>query len=98
MGQIIETKSTGKLPKALRVSAIAWAAKRENTSYGKLILALDDKQKQAIYREYHKYLIAKEQASLLLAEQLRRKKATRVKIRKPRQAMKKKRKEQTGAH
>jgi len=33
MGQIIGTKSTGKLPKALRVSAIAWAAKKENTSY-----------------------------------------------------------------
>ena len=33
MGQIIGTKSTGKLPRALRVSAIAWAAKKENTSY-----------------------------------------------------------------
>ena len=98
MGQIIGTKSIGKLPRALRVSAIAWAAKKENTSYGKLILVLNDKQKQAIYHEYHKYLIAKEQASLLLAEQQRRKKATRVKIRKPRQAKKTKLKEQTESH
>ena len=98
MGQIIETKSKGKLPKTLRVSAIAWAAKKENTSYGKLILVLNDKQKRTIYHEYHKYLIAKEQASLLLAEQQRRKKATRVKIRKPRQTKKMKSMEQTETH
>lgn len=37
------------LPKQKRSEAIAWAAGNAGTSYGKMMLTLTDKQKQAIY-------------------------------------------------
>ena len=87
-------KKPGKLPKAKRISAIAWAAKNENTSYGKLILRLNEQQKQAIYKDYHKYLIAKEEEALLLVEQQRLKKQSRVKVKKQRKTETAERKKQ----
>jgi len=47
-----------------RVEAIAWAAENAGTSYGKIMLALTDKQKQAIYKDYQKHLEEKERISL----------------------------------
>ena len=75
-------KKPGNLPKSKWISAIAWAAKKENTSYGKLILQLNEQQKQAIYEDYHKYLIAKEEEAVLLTGRQRLKKQSRGKVRK----------------
>ena len=52
------------LPKQKRTEAIAWAAGKAGTSYGKLMLTLTDKQKQAIYKDYQKHLEEKERISL----------------------------------
>lgn len=47
-----------------RVEAIAWAAENAGTSYGKIMLTLTEKQKQAIYKDYQKHLEEKERISL----------------------------------
>lgn len=52
------------LPKQKRSEAIAWAAGNAGTSYGKMMLTLTDKQKQAIYKEYQKHLEEKERMAL----------------------------------
>ena len=52
------------LPKQKRTEAIAWAAGKAGTSYGKLMLTLTDKQKQAIYKDYQKHLEEKERRAL----------------------------------
>ena len=52
------------LPKQKRTEAIAWAAENAGTSYGKLMLTLTDKQKQAIYKDYQKHLEEKERRAL----------------------------------
>ena len=52
------------LPKQKRSEAIAWAAGKAGTSYGKMMLTLTDKQKQAIYKEYQMHLEEKERRAL----------------------------------
>ncbi len=52
------------LPKSKRSAAIAWAAKNQEISYGKLMLELTDQQKSRIYRDYQKFLEEKEQIAL----------------------------------
>jgi len=52
------------LPKSKRSAAIAWAAKKQEISYGKLMLELTDQQKSKIYKEYQKFLEEKEQIAL----------------------------------
>ena len=52
------------LLKSKRSAAIAWAAKKQEISYGKLMLELTDQQKSRIYRDYQKFLEEKEQIAL----------------------------------
>ena len=45
-----------------KINAIAWEAKRRNLSYGVFSAMLTEENKQQIYKEYEKYLLAKKEA------------------------------------
>ena len=48
------------LTKGSQLAALNWAAERAGMSYGRFVLTLDDKKREALYKEYETYLKARE--------------------------------------
>ena len=66
------------LSSSQKVTAIAWAAKKENVSYGSFSAILTFEKTQQLYTEYEAYLNEKQRVEReILAEQRRKAKAAK---------------------
>ena len=48
------------LSKGSQLAALNWGAEKAGMSYGRFVLTLDDKKREALYKEYEAYLKARD--------------------------------------